>query len=309
MTPAPAIATETHTPDILAETTCLLVRFHKTGLLRKGDMSLVHTETDKDRLRLRKEIIKSDSYDHMMLIARDCRRYIKARELPSPFGQGSHLIARDLVEEIDAKVSNAIGGYNNWANQFVAEYPTKKEEARASLKDQFLERNYYDSMDSLRSMFWIERHWFDFSPSSSSKVGDVIADREHQRSADETKDLYNKVKAALRVSLKKLTSHLVGRLTPGPDGTRKQFAASTIDKVVEWLQIFSKRNVANDQELAMLANKAQGILEGVSIAELKTDADLAATVATQMGEVDQLLGKLVQDCDSRALALEDDEDE
>ena len=294
---------------IAEQTTCLLVRFHKTGLLRKGNIDLVETKADKDQLRLRKAILTSDEYDHLMTIKRDCRRYIKKREFPSPFGEGSHLLAVGLIEEVDTKVSNAIQGYEHWADLFVAKYPELHAEQKERLKDQYTESNYYTDMGKLRSMFYVERRWFDFSPAGTQKVGDVIADREKKNTVDETKALHDKIRAAMRVGLKKLIDKLVERLTPGTDGKRKQFAATTVANVVEWLEIFSKRNICNDKDLALLADKATGILEGVDVATLKANEDIAAQVCIQLSEVDKHLGLLVQECDERALALDDDDDE
>ena len=296
-------------PNILDQTTCLLVRFRKTGLIRRGDKSLITTQADKDKLRLNKQIMESDSYDTMLLIARDLRRYIKKRELPSPFAQGTHLITVGLVQEINEKINNAKAGIAKWADLFVAEYPAKQEAARESLKDQFNPKNYHSDMSKLRDRFYVESRWFDFSPASSTKVGPSIAEAEKANEENETADLYHKIRAAMRLALKQLIDHLVDRLTPGADGKRKQFAATTVTNCTEWLEIFSKRNVCNDTELALLANKAEGILKGVTVSDLKDSENVAANVALQMNEINTLLTGLVEECDERALALDEDDDE
>ena len=296
-------------PNILDSATCLLVRFRKTGLIRRGDKALITTQADKDKLRLNKQIMESDAYDTMLLISRDLRRYIKKRELPSPFAQGTHLITVGLVQEINEKINNAMAGIAKWADLFVSEYPAKREAARESLKDQFSEVNYFTDMNKLRKRFYIERRWFDFSPSSPTKVGPSIAEAEKANEENETADLYHKIRAAMRLALKKLVDHLVDRLTPDADGKRKQFAATTVTNCTEWLEIFAKRNVCNDAELAMLATKAEGILKGVTVSDLKDSENVAANVALQMNEVNKLLTGLVEECDERALALDEDDDE
>jgi len=310
MTTATPEITET-TANVYDKTTCLLVRFHKTGLIRKGDMSKVETPADKKKMRLGKQILSSDSYDTMLTIARDCRRYIKKRDLPSPFKEGSHMIPVSLVTDIDQKVENARGGFELMADQFVSEYLERVEQAKADLKDQWDARNYYTKKDlsSLRAKFWVEFRWFDFAPASTTKVGDVIANREKQKSVAEVQDMAMQIKGALRTGLRKLISHLVERLTPKPDGSRKQFAPTTVNKVVEFLELFTARNVVGDNELALLANRATEILQGVDPRSLKDNDAAAAVVATQMGEVNTQLDALIQDMPERALQLDEDEDE
>ena len=300
--------------NVLDLTTCLLLRFHKTGIIRKGNLAKIQTEANKDRLGLRKKILSSDNYNQLLLIARDCRRYAKKRQVPgSPFAEGTHLVPLPLVDDLDEKIANAEQAYNRFADLFVGEYAGLLAEAKVELKDQFDESNYFDTDDrgrrNLRGRFWVERRWFDWSPSSDKKVSKAIAYQERQRQSSEIQDMAVQVKAALRVGLKKLIDHLVDRLTPGPGGSRKQFAPTTVTKVVDWLALFSARNVVGDSELALLADQAKEILGGTDPSSLRTDEDLAAVVATRMTTIKTNLDQLVQDLPDRAINLEDDEED
>ena len=300
--------------NVLDLTTCLLLRFHKTGLIRKGNIAKIQTTANKQRLGLHKKILESDNYDNMLLIARDCRRYAKARQVPgSPFSEGTHLIPLPLVDDLDAKIANAEQAYNNWADLFVAEYSTLVDEAEAELDDQFDRSNYFDTSteagrNALRAKFWVERRWFDWSPASNKKVSPTIANQEQKRQATEIKDMALQVKAALRVGLKKLIDHLVERLTPGAGGNRKAFAPTTITKVVDFLELFSARNVCGDKELALLADEAKAVLAGQTPESIKEDEEVAAVVATRMSMVKDNLDKLVVELPDRVLYMEDADD-
>lgn len=301
--------------NILDKTTCLLLRFHKAGLIRKGNIAKIQTEANKNRLGLHKKILTSDNYDNMMLIARDLRRYTTKRHVPgSPFSEGTHLIPVELITDINAKISNAETAYNNWADLFVAEYATLVEEAKAELKDQFDPNNYFDvsteqGRNALRSKFWVERRWFDWVPVGCDKAPSAVAEQERIRHAEDIKDMAGQVKAALRVGLKKLVDHLVERLTPQPDGTRKKFAATTINKIVDFLELFHARNVCGDKELAVLADQAKEILAGQTPESIRHDEDVAETVASRMSEVKDTLDKLVQDTPIRNIYLDDDDED
>ena len=300
--------------NVLDLTTCLLLRFHKTGIIRKGNLSKIQTLANKDRLGLRKKILSSDNYDQLLLIARDCRRYAKKRQIPgSPFAEGTHLVPLPLVDDLDQKIANAERAYNQFADIFVNEYSSLLEEARAELKDQFEPLNYFSTDErgrcDLRSRFWVERRWFDWSPSNEKKVSKAIAFQERQRQTSEIQDMAMQVKAALRLGLKKLIDHLVDRLTPGPGGSRKQFAPTTVTKVVDFLELFSARNVVGDSELALLADQAKEILGGQTVSDIKENEEVAAVVADRMSKVKTTLDKLVQDLPERVINLEDEDDD
>jgi hypothetical protein len=301
--------------NVLDLTTCLLLRFHKTGLIRKGNISKIQTAANKDRLGLNKKIMASENYDDMLLIARDLRRYCKKREVPgSPFSEGTHLMPLPLVDDLNTKIDNAEQAYNTWADHFVAEYADLVEEAKIELKDQFDATNYFDVSTeagrlALRSKFWVERRWFDWSPSSNKKVSKAIAYQENKRHTDEIKDMALQVKAALRVGFHKLIEHLVERLTPGPDGSRKKFAATTITKIVEFLELFSARNVCGDKELALLADEAKEVLAGRTPESIREDEEASTFVASRMSVVKENLDKLLQELPNRVLHLDDDEDD
>jgi hypothetical protein len=117
------------------------------------------------------------------------------------------------------------------------------------------------------------------------------------------------VKAALRLGLKKLIDHLVDRLAPGPAGVKKKFAATTITKVVEFLELFSARNVVGDKELAVLADQAKEVLAGRTPESIREDEEAAAFIAERMSTVKTQLDKLLQDMPERVIKLDDDDDE
>jgi hypothetical protein len=161
---------------------------------------------------------------------------------------------------------------------------------------------------ALRSKFWVERRWFDWSPSSSKKVSAAIALQEHQRHSNEIKDMTLQVKAALRMGLKNLIDHLVERLTPHATG-RKRFAATTITKVVEFLELFSARNVCGDRELAILADEAKAVLDGQTPDSIRDDEAVQEMVVKRMSDVKTGLDKLLEDMPERLLIVDDEDDE
>jgi hypothetical protein len=140
-------------------------------------------------------------------------------------------------------------------------------------------------------------------------VSKAIAYQEQQRQAEEIKDMGVQIKSALRFGLKNLIDHLVDRLTPHQNGNRKLFAATSVTKVVDFLDLFSARNVCNDTELALLADQAKDILAGQTPDSLRENEDIKAVVAKRMSVVKDQLDKLLHDMPKRAINLDDEDND
>jgi hypothetical protein len=74
---------------------------------------------------------------------------------------------------------------------------------------------------------------------------------------------------------------------------------------VEWLELFSKRNVLGDAELAEMVEQAKGVLEGVDVKDLRNDGKFRADIGQQMVEVKERLDSLLVNAPSRKISFDD----
>ena len=131
---------------------------------------------------------------------------------------------------------------------------------------------------------------FDFSPPNEAKLSEAVYKQERERWRQTFFEAEVEVKQALRESMLTLISHLAERLQPSPDGKKKVLRDSAVDKVVEFLELFDRRNVLNDEELKALVVRARRVLNG---------DDMMADALRQDGKVREILGRRMEEVKSR----------
>ena len=93
------------------------------------------------------------------------------------------------------------------------------------------------------------------------------------------------------------------KLTPQPDGTRKKLVG--VDRLLELLNTFSKKDVADDKQLRGLVEEVRGLLSGQDIAKVRKDQGLRELVQERMQSVKVVLDTLVEDAPARQIVLRD----
>ena len=97
-------------------------------------------------------------------------------------------------------------------------------------------------------------------PATLKAVSGEIFVREREKAAKAWKETLEQWKALLRTGMADLVNHMVDRLSMNADGKPRVFRDSLVTDLREFLGTFDARNVANDGELAALAEKARAIL-------------------------------------------------
>jgi hypothetical protein len=99
-------------------------------------------------------------------------------------------------------------------------------------------------------------------------------------------------------------------LTPGADGARKIFRDSAISNLVEFLELFSARNVTGDTDLSALAERARAITATAIPEHLRDKGrqgeDLRTQVARQTAEVKAAVDGLIQSEKRRRFNLDEE---
>lgn len=290
--------------DVVDKVVVLNLVFHRPGMYRRGDMGLVETESDKEMLRLSKEIVDADEYSDVVSYQNVVRAWIRKRSLPSPLRRGTFLVPIGVVDEVNAYLDSAAEEYMRLAGVFVGVYPQKVEAARSRLKDQFDERNY-PTADIIRNAFYLERSFFDFGVPAAEKIGQELWDRERRRAESMWGSTFVEVQSALRAAFRDLVARLAERLEGQPTGKKKTFHDSTIEKITEFIELFEKRNVANDAEMQNLVGRAREVLSGRTPDDVRKSDAVRVQVAREMTRVTTALDRLLIDAPTRRISFDD----
>jgi len=302
--------------QLFDNTVCLAVTFHRAGQhrrIRQGEAEVVSTsgngdKPDQERFSVGKRIFASDHYRAAMKIAGKFDQWLRKRAVPCPLKRGTELIPVGMLDEVYAELDRAQTAYNAEADSLLAEYEKLKADARRDLKDLYREEDY-PTPARLRQSFWVERRMFDFSPPGEAKLSETVYRQERQRWTDTFAEAEDEVRQALRESLLMLVSHLAERLQPSPDGKKKVLHDSAVDKVVEFLELFDRRNVLDDEELKALVVRARRVLNGdSSMADaLRQDGAVREIVRRRMDEVKTRLDALIKSGPARVVSFDEED--
>jgi hypothetical protein len=299
--------TATHGQDgsLLEKAVVLDLQWHMPGRNRKGSLATVETDADKTLLGLSKRIFNCEGYTKAQRVRNELREWLDRHSLPSPLKAGSYLVPIDLLPEVYGKVDEAEVAFGEAADEAAEQYPVAVEAYRERLKSQFDARQY-PSQHEFRDAFRLDRRLLDFGVPDSSKIGSIFFEAEKERAEQEWKEARAEVRTALRESLLQLVRHLSDRLAPKPDGKRQMLHHSAVDKVTEFLDTFTSRNLCDDDGLEALVVQAKEVMAGASVESLRDSAALRNEVRGTMGEIGIKLDAMLADVPSRAISFEEE---
>ena len=162
-------------------------------------------------------------------------------------------------------------------------------------------------VDQLRAAFSVERRLLDFGTPGEDKIGKALWESERKRAEETWRAAADEIQDALRCAFRSLVGHLAERLEPNPDGSRKVFRDTAIEKLTEFLDLFKARNLTGDAELEGLVIQARNVLQGKRPDALRKSNVIRGEVAREMGRVLTALDTLMGDAPRRRISFEEDE--
>ena len=162
----------------------------------------------------------------------------------------------------------------------------------------------YPSWERVRGCFDVRWNYFTMNtPQVLQAISSKLFVREQAKATVQWNEMLDEIRDGLRLTFKELVDALVERLTPNPDGTRKKLARA--DRLLEFLDTFNKKDVADDEQLRVLVEEVRGLLNGQDISKLRKDQGLREVVQERMQSVKVVLDTLVQDAPARQIMLRD----
>lgn len=253
------------------------------------DKSILKTNADTARLHVGKRLLDCEEQKAIQVLDGQLRDWIVRMALPSPFKAGTHVIALDLLAQVDNGLTVYQQKRQELVDKFAAVYDEAKAKAKQELGDLFVASEYM-TPDDLQRAYSMDWQYVTLVPPESTKALDAaIFEREKARLQAKWNEAADSMREALAVELAELTEDLATRL----DGDEKKFKPTKLlERFDEFLSTFNARNVTGDMELQTLADQARTLLAGVDTDALKKSPELRAQVRDGMrAAADALDGK------------------
>ncbi|HEX5433523.1 MAG TPA: hypothetical protein VFY05_04745 [Candidatus Angelobacter sp.] len=287
----------------------LVLTINSFGTTRKVNSSEVVSDSvdaDKKRFRVSKKLMESDEIDAIRSFDGHTRKWIEGKSLP--FEQpGVHIIPYGLFDETEAYLMNRAGRREELVTALLDAFPAIKENDRKSLGDQF-DDDDYPTIPEIRATYSMKWRFLTFeTPEKIKSINRAAFEREKQKNVQMWAEAGALADQYLHKCMKELVEHMVDSLTGKKDGKKKSFYASTLTNVRDFLKDFNPRNINDNQELSVLADRLKNALEGVDIEDLKKSEGTRDFVKAKFEQVKRQLDTMMIDRPRRMISFDDED--
>lgn len=319
--------------EMAAKAVLLRLTVRRMGSLQRLDSSAVEADIDEDRLRASAKLFRCEEMEDIESLDSKVRRKLMSLVLESDLKPGLYLVPVKILD----KVYNLLDGYlakrKALVERFVANYPAIVAQERAALREEFRERRYggpavlaalaevengepYDEerrrivAAHVEPLFCTEYSFFTYAtPGSLASISRELYEQEREKAALWWEEAKASARAALREALRGMIAHLVERLegervNKKGEIRKKVIKESSVQTLLEFLDTFGARNIADDEAMQRLVAQAKQVIQGVKIDDLRNDDGVREAVREGFTEVARELDRLVVEAPRRRIVLD-----
>lgn len=293
--------------NVKQDSVLLRLAFHRVGNERKASMQTVQTDADKKRLKMTKKLFQCAEYRAISTFDNQIKQWVNSRAIAAQIGyKGISLLPLALLPEVERHLEEASIERKELVVRFLEVYNEERVEAREKLKEFFRESDYPD-IPEVEDAFGME--WWYVVFEVPKNLPEELQEREREKLQERFNDMENQIQSALRQSFFELTKRLTDSLKPGPNGKKRRFHSSGITNLMDFLELFSARNVTDDVELEELAKQARQVVIDADPDEIRKNPDLRKDLEKSMTEVTQAAVALIGEDQLRKFNFDEEEDE
>ena len=243
---------------------------------------------ENDWLRGRKFLINPELLGPIKTAVQQARKTVQNHSLPFPI-TGLYLVPKESLAEVDKRMVHFKDRFWTKVNEFEAMYDTGRQEARSVLGDLFNEADY---PADILSKFRFDWRYFELSiPGKSKILTPEIYEREKEKFLSLMEETRELAMIALREEFAGVVSNLADRLSNDGDNT-KVINNSMFNKLNEFLNEFSTRNIFMDDKLAELTEEAKALVNGASPYGLKYNDGMRRKIAEGMNNLNSVISHI-----------------
>jgi hypothetical protein len=315
MTTTPEQAGQPQRLNIQKEAVCLSLKLGMLRTRRRISTSQITTDADPTMVHVSKDILESDELKNINRHHGDIRSYLRSRCLPSPFRSGIYLLRLALIQEVLEQLNVFERQNGGLVTRFMVFYQKVHAERndpsspfREKLGSLYSAEDYPDPKIVGQAFRFETQLWELSTPGALRTIDRALYEREAAKMQNVWESARQQITQVLLQEFRDLTTRMAERLTPSPDGTTRVFRDSLVGNLQEWLDIFDKRALTDDQELVSFVQKARAMVSGIK-PELIRDSDgLRADLARDMQALSRQIDVAIVTQPGRVLELDNEEE-
>lgn len=288
---SPLFTVEDAGQDLARRTVCIKVQRTRLGNSKKVSTSQIHVDTDKSMLRISKRLFDCREFKAVANFDAEITRYLESVCLP--FERSVHICPLAMLTAVDNRLKQFAEERPKLVEAFIEVYPALCDQA----PDRFrVLHNPLDflPLDQVRAAFSFSWRYISFGvPDKLREIAPSLWEEERDKVARLMTEAAAEAQQVMRAVMAELVQHLADRLQDGPDGKPTRFHKTTVSKLLEFLDTFDFRNVTDDAELKNMVEQARALMQGITVKDLKTTAQLRDRVRVGMSDIAAKLDTMV----------------
>jgi hypothetical protein len=163
----------------------------------------------------------------------------------------------------------------------------------------------YPPVDYFRRGVSNERKLVELGVPEPAKVGEAIYKAERAKAEAMWAEEEQAVAYAMREQFRALVAHLADKLDTTPGGEKKVLKDAALNNLLEWMDLFSRRNVLNDIEMASLVDWSKKVLAGIDPEVVRKNEKAKSILSGAMNKVIAKLDILLVNAPKRKIIAPD----
>jgi hypothetical protein len=262
----------------------------KWGGVKKIDKSKLSNMVEQagyDWVTATKKLVDPSSLKPICKINNTARNWLATISLPFPI-TGMVFVPKDLINRVDEKLGEFKIKFNGAVQDFILDYGSLRETARAYLGELFNEIDYPIDISGKFNFNW-RFIILDVPNGDTRLLAPEVYAREKEKFLQTMEEARGMAIDALREEFAQMVERITERFTQNGNGKPKIFKNTTIDSFYDYFQTFKDRNIFQDHELTKLVNSAQAVLDGSSIEQIRSSETLKENIRSGMTDIESVI--------------------
>jgi hypothetical protein len=284
---------------------------NKLGLTRALNGVQVHkaAETFKAEQKMliaRKKLLdpKHEAYQKVTHIINAATQTWRYYTMPYP-EPGLRLAPKAHIEALNQELAQCTEKLHIALNELQQHYHDILTQAQTKLGTLF---NPHDYPENIKAQFAITWQFCNVEPPIDlQQLTPNIYEQEKAKAEAKLQEAIELTQQAFAAELSQLVSHLIDKLTPGPEGEKKVFRDTAITNLTDFIQRFKMLKCTESPQLDELIEQVAGLTKNISPKELRKDEALKEHLKTQMQQLTNALEPMIAKAPRRAITMAEDD--
>ncbi len=200
-------------------------------------------------------------------------------------------VPKDLINNVDEKLDGFKNKFNHAVLDFTLDYNRLRETAKTYLGNLFNEIDYPINIGDKFNFNW--RFIILDVPNGDTKLlAPEVYAREKEKFIQTMEEARSMAIDVLREEFAQMVGRITERFTQTGTGKPKIFKNTTIDGFYDFFQTFKDRNIFQDHELTTLVNRAQAVLNGSNVEQIRSNETLKGDIRSGMTDIEGTIAEL-----------------